>query len=202
MLTASSSSLLPRYGPGPHRVKMLVEFTKSKRQGSFVIDLASDLMPHSSKLFLDQVKLGLWDKTVFWHHDGVDHVISSAAVSYKTGESRFHHFGALGVGGVSFGEYSDQMPHELWTVGFSGKGPEFYINSADNTKLHGPGGNAHVSNAADEGDPCFGKIVEGLSVVKEMYQLSEKQSKLAAKRKDWHDNELTHILKAEVLTSN
>ena len=94
------------------------------------------------------------------------------------------------------------MPHEPWTVGFAGKGPEFYINSVDNTKSHGPDGNTHQDNAANEADPCFGRIVEGLSIVKQMYSLSKKQTKQADERKDWNDNELTHIISAHILTNN
>lgn len=191
-----------RYGPGPHRVRFTVEFPSMQNKGVFVIEVASELMPHSSKLFLDQVSHRLWDNTAFWHHEGVDHLISAAAVSFKTGESRFHHFGALDVGRVSFAEYSEEMPHVPWTVGFAGKGPEFYINSVDNTKSHGPDGNTHQDNAVNEADPCFGRIVEGLSVVKQMYSLSQKQTKQADERKDWNDNELTHIISAQILTNN
>jgi cyclophilin family peptidyl-prolyl cis-trans isomerase len=43
-------------------------------------------------------------------------------------------------------------------------GPEFYISTQNNKGNHGPG-----SQGSDtEADSCFGKIVEGLDVVKRM----------------------------------
>ena len=113
---------------------------------------------------------------------------------YQTGDPRHHHFDAVGAGGLSFLEHSTQYPHEQYTLGFAGKGPEFYINARNNTILHG-GGNQHHPQA----DPCFAKVVEGIDVVLQMYELSLKQSRQAATRREWHDNELTHILKAEIL---
>ena len=197
----SSWSLLPyRFGSGPHRVKFTVEFTSTKETGSFVMELAPlDLMPHAVHNFLKQVSLKLWDRTVFWHHEGVDHVISAATVMYQTGEPRHHHFDAFGVGKLSFAEYSPDFPHELYTVGYTGKGPNFYINARNNTDIHGPGEDSEQRSSSSAADPCFARIVEGLDVVHNMYLLSIRQSREALERREWHDHELTHILSAEIL---
>lgn len=196
----SREAVIQKYGKGPHKVKFTVQFIDSKEEGSFVMEMASiDLMPHSVHFFLDQISLGLWDNTVFWHHDGVDHVISAAAVAYQTGEPKHHHFQALDVGPLSFAEYANSLPHKPWTVGFAGAGPEFYINTVDNTILHGPGGQGQHHHLPGQADPCFATITDGVDVVSKMYNLSQKQSNQAERRRDWHDNELTRIVKAEVL---
>jgi len=164
------------------------------------MEMASlDLMPHSIQLFLDQVSLQLWDRTVFWHQEGhgVDHVVSAAAVMYTTGEPRQHHFDALGAAKLSFVEYDhhNNLPHEQYTVGYANKGPEFYINTRNNTLLHG----GFLPHLQPKPDPCFAKIIEGFDVIDRMYERSIRQSKQTAQRRVWDDNELTHILKAEIL---
>jgi cyclophilin family peptidyl-prolyl cis-trans isomerase len=175
-----------------------VKFIESNKIGTFVVEMASlDLMPHAVNTFLNQVAFRLWDNTVFWHHDDVDHIISAAAVQYIRGDSKNHYFNALGVGSLSFPEYSPEYPHEQFTFGFAGLGPNFYINAVDNTKGHGPGGQGH--HKGEDADPCFGKIVDGFDTILEMYKLQLRQSSEAAKRHDWHDDELTQIVKVEIL---
>jgi cyclophilin family peptidyl-prolyl cis-trans isomerase len=179
-------------------VKFTVHFIDADTIGTFLVEMASlDLMPHSVNTFLKQVQLKLWDNTVFWHHDGVDHIISAAPVQYTRGDTRHHYFQALGVRELGFAEYSPEYPHEPFTVGFAGRGPGFYINTVDNTQIHGPGGQSN--NSTDEADPCFGKVVEGMDTVLDMYKLQQRQSSEAEKKKSWHDDELTKIVTVEIL---
>lgn len=180
-------------------MKFTVEFPEDNSRGDFIVELASlDHMPHAVNTFLGQVSQRVWDGTVFWHHDGVDHVMAAAGIHYQTGETKHHYFEALNVGELSFGEYSPEVPHEQYTIAFNGRGPEFYINAIDNTELHGPGGQGH-HEMNDEADPCFGKVISGLDIIHSMKHIQEKQTQEAEQRREWHDNELTHIVKAEII---
>lgn len=38
-------------------------------------------------------------------------------------------------------------------------GPDFYISTQDNTKIHGPGGQGNYADPT-EADPCFAKLLE------------------------------------------
>eukprot|EP00547_Thalassionema_nitzschioides_P015139 CAMPEP_0194246612 /NCGR_PEP_ID=MMETSP0158-20130606/15280_1 /TAXON_ID=33649 /ORGANISM="Thalassionema nitzschioides, Strain L26-B" /LENGTH=379 /DNA_ID=CAMNT_0038982553 /DNA_START=67 /DNA_END=1203 /DNA_ORIENTATION=- len=181
----SRQEAIKKFGTGPHYVKFTVEFPEDNSTGDFVVELASlDLMPHAVNTFLGQVSQRLWDSTVFWHHDGVDHVMAAAGINYKNGETKHHYFDALGVGALSFGEYSAEVPHKEFTLAFQGRGPEFYINAIDNVELHGPGGQGH-HELSDEADPCFGKIISGLDIIHRMKQIQEKKSKEAEQRREW-----------------
>jgi len=82
----------------------------------------------------------------------------------------YDHFRAKGLDKVSFQEYSDQYPHQQWTVGIAGRpgGPDFYVNKLDNSLIHGPGGQTNQHDLHNEADPCFGKVVEGLDTLKEV----------------------------------
>jgi cyclophilin family peptidyl-prolyl cis-trans isomerase len=157
-----------------------------------------NLMPHAVNTFLRQVDLKLWDKTVFWHHDGIDHIISASPVLFDQAGTKNHHFEAMGVRELGFAEYSPDYPHEELTLGFSDRGPNFYINILNNTIVHGPGGQGG-SRAKDHADPCFGKIIDGLDTVREMYKLQLRQSSKAAKRHEWHDDEVTKIVSVTIL---
>jgi cyclophilin family peptidyl-prolyl cis-trans isomerase len=189
---------LSRFGPGPYRVEFSIKFD-SQKTGTFIVELAPlDLMPHTVYSFLQQVSRRLWDNTAFWHKDGVDHIISGRAISAYTWDPKDHYFDALGMGSLSFAEYSPDYPHKPWTIGFAGRGPNFYINAADNTKLHGPGGQGHHI-LPDDADPCFGTIVEGMETVREMYAVQLKQTRVARHKKDMHDEDVTHIMKVQIL---
>jgi cyclophilin family peptidyl-prolyl cis-trans isomerase len=68
-----------------------------------------------------------------------------------------------------FQEYSPNFEHKKYTLGFAGRpgGPDFYISTMDNSKLHGPGGQTSYEDPT-EADPCFAKVVEGFNVVDRM----------------------------------
>ena len=80
-----------------------------------------------------------------------------------------------GFHSVLFQEYSPKFPHEKYTLGFAGRpgGPDFYISTMDNTRLHGPGGQTNYEDPT-EADPCFAKVVDGIDVVQRMEQLETK----------------------------
>jgi cyclophilin family peptidyl-prolyl cis-trans isomerase len=58
----------------------------------------------------------------------------------------------------------------VYTAGRPG-GPDFYVSTEDNTRNHGPGGQASYA-LPGEADPCFGKVVEGFEAVDRMHKMS------------------------------
>jgi hypothetical protein len=68
----------------------------------------------------------------------------------------------------------------------------------DNSKIHGPGGQAHYE-LDDEADPCFAKVVEGHDVVDTLISLSLAEAKNQREMLDWFDEALTQIVRAEIL---
>lgn len=196
-----------KYGHGPYRVEFSVMSHEGKKPGTFLVELAPlDMVPHSIETFLDMVTNKLWDNTVFYHHETQDHVVAAAPVNYGTFETKHYHFDALGYTGVSYPEYSPSFPHEKYTVGFSGTGPNFYINTMDNTKHHGPGGQGHHGLPTDA-DPCFGKIVSGFDVIDDLMMAEHAEAASGSKNRasepvSWHDYDLTRIVSIRLLENN
>ena len=165
-----------RFGPGPHKVELLLEYPKvtdpttdpsswRRIRNKLTIELASlDLMPHTVNLFLQQVHHGLWDGCSVI--SSPQHIIQFGP-SYddedKNGEGDPHydHFYEKGLDKVSYQEYSENYKHAQWTIGLAGRpgGPDFYINKIDNTLIHGPGGQTNQLDLHNEADPCFGRII-------------------------------------------
>ncbi len=194
----SRQQVLEKYGPGPHRVEFQVQVAGKTKASKFLVELAPiSLMPHSVESFLDMVTSGLWDNTVFYHHGKHKHVVAAAPVNYGTFEAKYHHFEALGHKGLSFPEYSDVFSHQEYTIGFSGRGPNFYINALDNSEHHGPGGQDH-HHLSEDADPCFGKILWGKNVVADMMP---QKSKAKENPVSWQDYDLTHIVKVRMVTN-
>jgi cyclophilin family peptidyl-prolyl cis-trans isomerase len=195
----SHREVLEKYGPGPHKVKMTLRLPQTDEIKSMVLEMAPlDLMPHSVHVFLEMISHRLWDNNVFWHHPGVTHVVTATTIQYQSGEPRNHHFQQLRLGGVSFAEYTDAYPHEMYTVAFAGRGPDFYINTKNNSKSHAPGTQAHHA-LDDEADPVFAKVVEGKDVVDSLLKLSAEATRNRPAVRDWNDNVLTHIIRVEVV---
>eukprot|EP00980_Cylindrotheca_fusiformis_P004570 scaffold977_cov128-Cylindrotheca_fusiformis.AAC.6 len=201
----SRKQLVEKFGHGPHSVRFDVLTGQDARiPGSFVVELASiDLMPYSVEVFLDMIVAGVWDNTVFYHHASQHHVVAAAPVSYGTFDAKKSHFEALGFSGLSFPEYSESLPHsmashnsphEQYTIGFSGNGPNFYINTIDNSRHHGPGGQGHHELSSDA-DPCFGKVVSGHQVIKEMMQDRSPSSN----PKTWADFDISRLVRVHLL---
>jgi Cyclophilin type peptidyl-prolyl cis-trans isomerase/CLD len=149
--------------------KPLKSFTKTSRSKvtrSFVVQLAPvDEVPHALHFFLDMIQNGLWDDALFLHHEKVDHVMAAAPMDYKTHNIRYDELNDMGwQKGLGFPEFSKSLPHDKYTLGFADRGPTFYINTMDNSDIHGPGGQGHHV-LPEDADPCFGRIVEGQDVV-------------------------------------
>jgi cyclophilin family peptidyl-prolyl cis-trans isomerase len=195
----SRKQILKKYGPGPHKVQFTVQ-RPSYREETFVVQMADiDSMPHSVLTFLDMISLGLWDNTMFYYHDSTSHVLAAAPVAYGTYEPKSHHFEALGFKGNIFAEYNDNYAHEPYAIGFSGRGPNFYININDNTKQHGPGGQSN-RDLPGEADPCFGKIVSGVKVVKKMVKTSKNFLFKKSAPETWEDYSTTRIVRVQLMT--
>jgi cyclophilin family peptidyl-prolyl cis-trans isomerase len=194
----SRQRVLQKYGQGPHRVHFHVLSREARKPGDFIVELASiDKMPHSVETFLDMVTNKMWDNSVFYHHMTQSHVVAAAPVAYGTFQSKQHHFEALGYNGTSYPEYHKDYPHEKFTIGFAGSGPNFYINTMDNTDHHGPGGQGHHDLATDA-DPCFGKIVSGFDVVSKDMMTGRHKGK---KPSGWEDFDLTRIASVQLMTN-
>jgi len=155
--TLSQYEAVQKYGDGPHRVEIELEFPGDTSTSSFVVEMAPlNLMPHSVDTFLGMVSAGLWDGCSFVMN--AVHVIKAAPLPTVGNDARekLAAFESEGLNHVAFHEYSEDFPHEQYTLGFTGgDSPNWYINTEDNTDIH-------------RGDPCFGKIVDGLNVVRRL----------------------------------
>ena len=193
----SRQRVIQKYGPGPHRVHFHVLSREGRKPGDFVVELASlKKMPHAVETFLDMVANKMWDNSVFYHHMTQSHVVAAAPVTYGTFQSKQHEFESLGYNGVSFPEYNKDYPHEQYTIGFAGSGPNFYINTMDNTDHHGPGGQGHHDLATDA-DPCFGKIISGVDIVANDMMTGRHKGHNPT---GWEDFDLTRIASVTIMS--
>jgi hypothetical protein len=173
---------LSRFGAGPHHVQISVVLhesvdptsNSSKKYAdedvqSFEVELAPiQDMPHSVHLFLEQVSHGLWNRREHLSfHVNTAHIIMAGPTSKEARQA----FQIYGLSHLAYPEYSDSFPHEQYTLGFAGRpgGPSFYINTANNSEVHGPGGQEqHV--LTEYADSCFAKVVSGFSVLEEILE--------------------------------
>lgn len=143
------------YGEGPYYVDMELVFPKSMpdfERGVVTIELAPiALVPYVVYYFLQIVKH--FKSGAF--HRNAGHVLQSM-VRLEGRQER----------GLAWQEYDPHFPHQIYTLGYAGRpgGPAFYISTVDNTMNHGPAS----QGSKTEADGCFGKIVSGVSVVKQM----------------------------------
>ncbi|KAL9190071.1 hypothetical protein ACHAXT_007282 [Thalassiosira profunda] len=199
----SRIAVVERFGYGPHYVSMVVELEEgvSSSQREIIFQLAPlELTPHSVHIFLSQVADGYWSRGTPAFAINAEHVLQACphpcldsvdmggnVPGYPYGDMK-----RAGLDTVSFQEYSPQYPHQKYTIGFAGRphsGPEFYINTLDNTMDHGTlaerkmmmnpthykvwaqenfGSTEDVDEKAMEPYPCFGKVVKGFEVVDEL----------------------------------
>lgn len=169
----SKNALLEKFGPGPHRVEIMVGFDSHQGRedrGIITIEMAPvEDMPHSVYWFLEQVTRKLYDGNSFHRNPG--HVMQAGpAPNFLSPPGNQHlnkRFKDAGFHSVLFQEYSDKFPHKKFTVGYAGRpgGPDFYVSMKDNSKNHGPGGQV---GDPTEADPCFAKVIDGFDVVERM----------------------------------
>lgn len=153
----SQYEAMQKYGAGPHRVEIELEFPGEASSSSFVVEMAPlDLMPHSVDTFLGMVSAGLWDGCSFAMN--AVHVIKAEPLPFdgNDAKNKLAAFEGEGLNHLAFHEYSKDFPHEQYTLGFSGgDSPSWYINTEDNTDIH-------------SGEPCFGKIVDGFDAIRKL----------------------------------
>ena len=162
------------FGPGPHRVKFTIKIPNDPVEGDFVAEMASlDVMPHAVHLFLEQVYHGLWNNTFFYLNG--PHVLQAGPQDWDDDSelgTNLKRFVDQQLDQLAFPEYNSSFPHLPWTIGFTGRpgGPDWYINKADNTIPHGPGGQFQ-HDLEEQADPCFAKIVEGQDTLQRIFRL-------------------------------
>lgn len=181
----SRMALVEKFGTRTHKVEMYLRFDShmGKVDGGYVqIEMApTDEMPHTVYWFLEQVSRKLYDGTSFHRNPG--HVLQEGAVGNFLSDSKSpdssKKFMDSGFHAVLFQEYSNKMPHKKYTLGYAGRpgGPNFYINTKDNSMAHGPGGQGPQYDS-HEADTCFAKIVDGFDVVDRMMKLETKKGAL------------------------
>ena len=95
-----------------------------------VIELAPlNTVPHAIHLFLEQVEHGLWNGTYFYGN--TMHVLQAGPSLPTEDESEdlfdkernpsLKRFEDLQLETLAFPDYSHEFPHDIWTVGFSGR---------------------------------------------------------------------------------
>jgi len=154
---------------GSQTPKVEVKILNGDKISSFVVEMAPvELMPNSIHFFLEMVKANVWQNTVFTH---VDHILY-AVLTNTEGRHKVNNLPEIQASRLLHSEYSPDYPHYKYTIGFSGGlgAPEFYINTDDNRKIHGPGG----QHKDDTGDACFGKVIKGFDVIDRMVKRTEK----------------------------
>jgi cyclophilin family peptidyl-prolyl cis-trans isomerase len=155
---SSLAGIYQKYGKGVHRVEFELVFADGKKGPTkFVLELApSELMPHAVEAFLDMVSNKLIDGCSFIM--SALNVIKASPIPYdgSSAKVKAQSFADLGLDQLAFKEYNPQFPHQKYTMGFTADGsPNFFLNTADNTFAH-------------EGDPCFGKVVQGFDTIKRL----------------------------------
>lgn len=178
IVRSCKTAMLAKYGPGPHRLEMILRFDSHKGHddvGKILIEMAPvEEHPHAAYWFLEQVRLKLYDGFSF--HRNAGHVIQAgAAVNFLSDPKNppsEKPFRDAGYHSLLFQEYSENFPHVKYTMGFAGRpgGPSFYINMMDNSKIHGPGGQRNHDDPS-EADTCFAKVIEGFDVVDRIHKL-------------------------------
>ena len=178
----SKTALMEKYGPGPHLVEMHLRFDSHLGRddgGIITLEMAPiDELPHAVYWFLEQVSRKLYDGSSF--HRNAGHVIQGgAAPNFLTPENHRPNeqsFRDAGFHSILFQEYSNKFPHVKYTLGYAGRpgGPDFYINTKDNSKIHGPGGQRNYDDPS-EADTCFAKVIDGFDLVDRMHGLPVKE---------------------------
>jgi len=165
VINQAKRSVLEKFGKGPYRVEMMLEFPPDKNHAGIaekiVIEMAPlELMPYTVSFFLEQVFEGLYDGCSFHHI--AEHVIIAGPTQYVHSpflEARLAY--------TAIQEYHPEYPHLQYTLGYTiqrnRSGHQFYINTVDNSEYQ-------------IGQACFAKVVEGFDVVDRIHKLSRMES--------------------------
>ena len=135
-----------------------------------VFETASiDDMPHAVHLFLEQVEHGLYNGASFYRN-----TMTKIQAGFQQNPDLMAKLEAEpSLGSVLFQEYSPDMAHRQYTLGYPGRpgGPDFYVNMLDNTQLHGPGGqHHHTSDVMVDADPCFARVIRGFNTMERIHR--------------------------------
>lgn len=139
--------LVQKYGPGPYRVEMKIQFPASMPpptpltpgqadEATIVIELAPiEYVPYSVYFFLENI-VSVFKSGAF--HRNAGHVLQAMIHSRQPtdSESLMH-----GRQNFAWQEYSPQYPHKKFTLGYAGRpsgNSAIYISTVDNTRNHGP----------------------------------------------------------------
>lgn len=128
------------------------------------VELDGENMPHTTYTFLSQVDYGLYQTSGFAFHHNARHIVFGSPMANHLNPNEEESWGRWENSGVErllFKEYSPEMPHVEYSMGFSGTGPNLYFNTMDNTEAHG-----------SIEDPCFGKVTRGWEVIDRMHSAS------------------------------
>jgi cyclophilin family peptidyl-prolyl cis-trans isomerase len=131
---------------------------------SLTVDLEGESMPHSVLTFLSQVDEGLYNTGGFAFHHNAIHIVFGSPISNHLNKNELETWTSFETSGLSrliFQEYSPEVPHVEYTIGFSERGPNIYFNTRDNTQNHG-----------SIRDPCFGKVEKGREIIDRMHAAS------------------------------
>jgi len=161
---------IEKFGSQPFLLQFNVRIENN--EASFIVELAPlEMMPHSVHLFMEMVASKLWENTIFLHD--WQHVLFTKTRD-ANGLDKSDLLKDMKYSKLTYPEYNEDYPHKKYTLGFAGRpgGPEFYINTDDNTYRHGPGGQKQHA-LREEADSCFGKVIKGHEVVDRMQGLSE-----------------------------
>lgn len=156
--------LLRRFGDGPYYVEFEIFCDGAKM--FFTLQTApNELMPHSLFTFMTMVQDKVWDNSLFMHK--WTHIIQAI-------EDPLYNKHDLDKYQLAFPEYTDKFPHDQFSMGFSGYSstPNFFLNTIDNVRNHGPGGQK-IGAILNDADPCFGKIIFGKESLTKLINLSD-----------------------------
>jgi hypothetical protein len=150
-----------RFGPGPYYIEMKL-IIKGVARYMTIQTAPNRLLPHTIYVFMDMVERKVWDNTIFlhqWNHKLQAKLIPPSTASNNEPIAHPHSMQ------LSMIEYSEEYPHEAFTVGLSGRlgASELFINMENNDNIYGSG--KRGDGVAEDIYPCFAKVVVGKSTL-------------------------------------
>lgn len=125
--------------------------------GTFKIELLENLMPITTKNFIDLAEKGFYDNTKF--HRVIEGFMIQGGDPLSKDDSKKKYWGTGGPGYKIKDEFAKGLSNTRGTLAMANAGPntggsQFFINVVDNSFLDGK-------------HPVFGKVVERMDVVDE-----------------------------------